>query len=459
MQKVLDSMRRVRALAAVDVDSRMALTLDAEVELKPLADALVRLREARAVDGAERPVGLDIDDLWARWSSAGQALSTFSLRELRALCWDRRAAEDVRFLEALEASGHVPARLGFLRGLWHSHQHYWRLATAGRLEAYFAAAGARQGHRPRWLESVNALPGVFSNSAPQAVGDAFYKDLYGIGEAFGRLRLSAEGQLAQRALRACRAQWLNVLKPYAEQDHQMVTSILRAGLEGVLSREVTGKDDLLDAVERLLGILARTGARYRQALAEWIVADPRLGHPRRSATSGNWVGVSEDARLAALRLFAAKDIGRFFDILIGRQFDTQRRRPFWEQYIHSPQFIDYAIACDPEDRKRLIAAWTEGVPDVARLNGAPDRHSAFIMRFRTTQYDLMVVEMSRANNAMYLFNTEDFEDRVGTIDRARFLFAALKNRGMAVDHWSHMQGWERRFAERLSRYGIYRGPR
>ena len=459
MKKVLDSMRRVRALAGVDVDSRMALPLDAEVELRPLTDALVRLRETRPVDGAERPVGLDVDALWARWSSSGQNLTRFSLRELRALCWDRRATENEDFLEALEASGFVPTRLGFLRGLWHSHQHHWRLATASRLERYFANAASQPGHQPRWLESVSDLPGVFSNAAPQAVSDAFYKDLDGFAETIGRLRLSAEGQLAQRALRACRAQWLDVLKPYAQQDHQIGPSILRAGLQGILNREVTSKDDFLSVVERLLGLLARSGALYRQALAEWIVADPRLGHPRRTATSGNWVGVSEDARLAALRLFAAKDIGRFFDILIGRQFDTQHRRPFWEQYINSAQFVDYAIACDPEDRKRLIAAWNEGTPDVARLNGAPDRHSAFIMRFRTTQYDLIVVEMSRTNNAMYLFNTEDFEDRVGTIDRARFLFSALKNRAMAVDHWSHMQGWEPRFTERLSQYGIFRGSR
>ena len=177
MQKILESMRRVRALAAVDVDSRMALTLDAEVELRPLAEALVRLREARPVDGAERPVGLDIDELWDRWSSAHETLDDFSLRELRALCWDRRAAEDRRFLSALESSGYVPARLGFLRGLWHSHQHHWRLGTASLLEAYFVAAAGLSGHRPRWLESVNALPGVFSETAPRAVGDAFFKDL------------------------------------------------------------------------------------------------------------------------------------------------------------------------------------------------------------------------------------------------------------------------------------------
>ena len=459
MQKILESMRRVRALAAVDVDSRMALSLDADVELRPLAEALVRLREARPVDSAESPPGFDIDALWDRWNSANETLNDFSLRELRALCWDRRAAEDRRFLDALEASGYVPARLGFLRGLWHSHQHHWRLGTASLLETYFAAASAVPGHLPRWLESVNALPGVFSETAPRAVGDAFFKDLEGVAETFGRLRLSAEGLLAQRALRDCRGRWLDAIKKCAAQDHGKVKLLLRAGLNGVLNSQLTSKDDFLLVVERLLGMLNRSGVQYREAVAEWIVVDRRLGHPRRSSTSGNWVGVSEGARLAALRLFAAKDIGRFFDILIGRKFDTQQRRPFWEQYIDSPQFVDYSIACDPEDRKRLIAAWTDGKPDVARMNGAPDRHSAFIMRFRTTQYDLLVVEMSRSNNAMYLFNTEDFEERVGTIDGARFLFAALKDKAMAVDHWAHITGWEPRFRERLRRYGIHRGQR
>lgn len=80
------------------------------------------------------------------------------------------------------------------------------------------------------------------------------------------------------------------------------------------------------------------------------------------------------------------------------------------------------------------------------------------MRFRTIHYDLIVVEMSRANNAMYLFDTSDFEDEVGTLEKSRFRFSALKNRSVAARTWSHSHSWQFRFAGNLREFGIVRGP-
>jgi len=458
VQKILDSLRRVIAVAAINVESRLALTLDPAQELGPLELALTRLRSQGPIDGAGRPSGIDPDALWARWTMSTQSSEEFSLRELRALCWDSRAVEDLRFLELLESDGHIPKRGAFLRGLWHCHQHHWRLRSASRLESYFLLATTQAEHRTRWLEQLNELPEMLTDNAARSVGRALFARLDAVGSTIDNLRLTAPGQLAQLALRACRSEWLDALKLYAEQNDPRVISVLHQGLGGLLHSDLTSKEDFPKVVEWLLELLDRSGDAYRKALADWIVSDRRLGHPRRIGTSANWMGVSEKARLAALRLFAAKDIGRFFDILIGRQFDTQSRRPFWEQYINSPQFVDYAIACDPEDRKRLIANWTDGVPDVARLDGAPDRHSAFIMRFRTIHYDLIVVEMSRANNAMYLFDTSDFEDEVGTLEKSRFRFSALKNRSVAARTWSHSHSWQFRFAGNLREFGIVRGP-
>ena len=421
--------------------------------------AMARLRATLGAEGAKPPAGIDLDALWARWSPSPAPLTVYSTRELRALCWDRRAASDARFLVALEAAGYVPAKLGFVRGLWHVHQQHGRLSTATSLEQLFVRAGQRRGHHPKWLRAALELPALFTSEAPQAVGRKLFGDLAATADTLDRFGLTTDGALAEQSLAACREQWFELLERFAPEDADRVTSLLAAGLAGLLAKGVVGNERFRASVERLLGLLPRAGARYRAALADWIVRDDRLGHPRRSATSANWAGFSEKAKLAALRLFAAKDIGRFFDILIGKRSDHQGRRAFWERYVESPQFIDYAIACDPKDRVRLVAAWKDGKPDVARLDDAPEEHSAFMMRFRTRDYDLTIVEMSKANNAMYLFNTETFERYVGELVRARFSFRALKNKAHSVDWWPHMVNWEGRFAEKLRGYGIYGGRR
>lgn len=436
------------------------LPFDSERELETFSHIMTRLRATLGGDGVKAPIGIDLDALWARWRPEAQSpLASFSMRELRALCWDRRAVSDARFLLALETAGYIPAKLGFVRGLWHVHQQHWRLQTASALEAMFIRAGQQTGHRPKWLRAALELPALFTTEAPQAFGRKLFGDLAATASTIERFGLTSDGILAQQSVAACHEQWFDLLERFAPEDADRVTSLLTAGLQGLLASEVVQKDHFRASVERLLRLLPRAGVRYRTALADWIVSDDRLGHPRRRATSPNWVGYSEEAKLAALRLFATKDIGRFFDILIGKRTDHQGRRAFWERYIDSPQFIDYAIACDPTDRVRLVAAWREGQPDVARLDNAPEEHSAFIMRFMTRGDDLTIVEMSKANNAMYLFRTEIFERFVGSLIRARFSFKALKDREHSVARWRHSENWERRFADNLRTYGIFGGRR
>jgi hypothetical protein len=87
------------------------------------------------------------------------------------------------------------------------------------------------------------------------------------------------------------------------------------------------------------------------------------------------------------------------------------------------------------------------------LLDAPPNHSAFIMRFQG-RHDVIVAEMSQANNAMYLFDTSDFEYHVGELDSLRFKFHKLKDRNVAAEFWAHTPGWQDRFASKLRQLGI-----
>jgi hypothetical protein len=163
--------------------------------------------------------------------------------------------------------------------------------------------------------------------------------------------------------------------------------------------------------------------------------------------------MSEAARQAAVQLFAARDLRVFFDILIGNLQDYQHRRPFWEQYVESPQLVDFAIACDSDDKRKLRANWREGTPDVADLWGAPAGHSAFIMRFRGRE-DVVIAEMSQPNKAMYLFSTATFEEKVGTLDGRAFHYDMLRSEPPAKARWVHRGNWHSAFGSNLRRYGV-----
>jgi hypothetical protein len=79
-----------------------------------------------------------------------------------------------------------------------------------------------------------------------------------------------------------------------------------------------------------------------------------------------------------------------------------------------------------------------------------------VMRF-IGKRDLTVVEMSKANNAMYLFSTETFEQKVGSIADARFSFRALKDTVNSLARRAHREPWQQRFSQELADFGILPG--
>jgi hypothetical protein len=347
----------------------------------------------------------------------------------------------------------IPTRASLMRGLWFAHQQGWRLPSASQLESLFGEMDRLPGAKPSWLRNTGSVRGLFAAEAAKAVSREVVAALPETAKVLERLRLSADGNLARQAIQGARDAWVEQIRHRTRADD--VDELLQRGVTGLLSPAHIYGDEFRRIAEELLLLLPRAGNPFKDAMRRWIVHESRLGHPRRRSTSGNWVGMSEEARQAAVRLFAARDLRVFFDILIGNLQDYQHRRPFWEQYVESPQLVDFAIASDWEDKRKLQANWREGTPETATLLDAPPSHSAFIMRFNG-RHDVIVAEMSQPNNAMYLFETDDFESHVGDLDRLRFKFHQLKNREVAAQYWAHTPGWQERFARKLYELGIQR---
>lgn len=447
------AMDRLDSAAGVAETGRLAQALEPEQELAEFDQRLARLREDHPVGEASEPPRLDVDDLWDRWELERPNVRRFSIRELRALCWDHRAAGDRLFVDRLTNEGFIPTRTAFLRGLWHAHQAHWRLGTSSTVEALVMQAAGQKGYRPRWLASLNEAPDVASPKSPPALARHVPSD-WTVRSTLDRFGVTPTGNLGRQAVEHSVQRWLEEVGSASMLGD--CASLVEAGHVELLHPELIEHPRFCRAVQELLTLVPKGTPAYRAAVAELILSDKRLGHPKRIATRGNWVGFSDIDIQIAVQLFAARDLRAFFEILIGRGEDEQERRPFWERYVESPQLVDFAIACDPVDMKRLGAKGGSVRASAARMNDAPENHSAFIMRFHG-KHDLVIVEMSKANNAMYVFLASDFEDHVGALEKQHFRFRALKDQSLMQQKMAHRWPWHERFAGELAAWGIRPG--
>lgn len=431
----------------------MGRSLDPAVELAGFDRRLARLREHPGYAATDAPPAIDLTELIERWTASSGDITRFTRREIRAMCWSTALASDRKFIAVISANPQFSNSIRLLRGLWFAHERKWRLPTSFEIETLITSYKLSRGPRPKWIRTVLATHGVLGAEAPNALAAAARVNLRDAKKILEDHAISSDGVLGNRALEAMVEQWIRS-SIEARTVHDRI-EIFDAGREGILSDPQFPKDLFAQVVEHFVGAVAKSGEPYRQRIADWIVTDERLGHPARRRTRGNWAGISERTRQLAVQLFAARDLGAFFQVLIGTRDDVQHRRRFWEKYVESPQLINFAIASDPNDRKKLIASLGKDRAYVAQLLDAPSDHSAFLMQFRTREYDIVVAEMSKANNSMYIYNTAAFEEHVGELQDSHFTFRQLKSMTVSFDQKRHVGEWHDRFAHFLAYYGIY----
>lgn len=457
MQRLANALAQLRATSQVSVNGRLARTLNPDEELSEFDQRLARMRTARSLADAGAPPKVDIDALVSRWRADRPRLDGFTKREVRALCWDARAASDPEFVKAV---GRVPAlatSARLLRGLWYVHERQWRLPTSDLIERLIASRDPRSGGSSRWLRDVRQWPGVLTATAPEAIARKTEEDWRTAWSNLERLGITPDGSLGTVAVDQMVKRW--VADALSFRTSSRGAEAFAAGHEGLLSHPRISASHFLFAVEALVGGVDGASKAFHERIASWILSDARLGHPARVRTRGNWIGISARTRQLAIQLFAARDLGAFFEVLIGASFDEQRREPFWQRYVTSPQLVNFSIASDWADRRRLVARLGKEQADVAHLHGGPSELSAFVMHFSGRQ-EIVIAEMSKSNNAMYLYDAGVFERGVGSIqESSKFHYHALKNASLMLNRYSHTTGWHYTFENILRRYGIFPGSR
>jgi len=451
----MNELARLRAARATPIDSRLSTHLDPDTELEGFERRMEVIRQRPSSSDFEKPPTIDLQELVARWHIGRGDITQFTRREIRAVCWDPTMAGDKNFVAAIASNPAFATNARFLRGLWFAHERRWRLSTANEIENLINSYKLLNGSPPRWIRKVWETSGVLSKDAPAALASAAKADWRAARSRLELMAITADGMLGTRAVEAMIAQWTEALARTRVAEEGV--ELFDAGHEGLLSDRKLPTALFMECVEQFVGAVSRIGEPYRQRIADWIVSDERLGHPARRRTRGNWAGISEKTRQLAVQLFAARDLGAFFQVLIGTRDDPQSRRRFWERYVDSPQLINFAIASDDNDRRKLLASLGKDRADVARLRDAPTDHSAFLMQFRTREYDIVIAEMSKENNSMFIYNTAAFEEHVGELQDFQFTFRELKSKSVSFDQKRHVGEWHGRFAVFLAYYGIYPG--
>ena len=458
MRQTLALLERLMAVAAVDLSGRLVSVLDPDQELSGFNRKLELMRLRRPLGEGGTPPKMDMDPVRQRWVAERPSLSGFTKREVRALCWDPATVADRMFVERLSKDGLVPQQLRLVRGLWHAHQLRWRTDAAAAIEKVVTLK-ASEPVVYGWIAAMKAMPEVASPTAPAVLAREVRRDgSWRVQPVLDRFGVTRDGALGKLVVQQAVDAWLtDVRRRSSTSDCE---ALVEAGHRELLSDQLVNREELARHVSVLLELVAGGCAEYRNAVITLIREDPRLGHPARSSTQGNWVHFTSAMRSVAIRLFAAKDLKAFFEILIGANEDEQQRRRFWERYVESPQLMDFAIACNYDDRRKLKAAGLNRTGDVASLDDAPHGHSAFVIRFKGDQ-DIIIAEMSKAGNAMYLYTTDDFESGVGMLSKSRFDFRGLKDQDLMQERWRHAPPppiWHERFESQLRmRFGVHPG--
>jgi hypothetical protein len=455
MQQLADAIARIRAMTHAPTDTRLSGEIDVEHETRGLRTHLDIFKARELADSGRKPQGLDVAALLQRWKATRPSLEDFTKREIRALCWEADATADLAFVSAIMQNDALRTNIRILRGLWFAHEYRWRLPSADGIEQLLRAALAVSDRiHPKWLRNAATCDGLLSADAPSALTAAMSRDWSQSRKLLGDFGLTADGALARAALEAATRTWAD--RVVSQRESATVADLLAAGVKGLLKGADIDGPLFTSVVERIVGGVPRASEHYRNAVKVWILDEPRLGHPARVRTRGNWAGISAPVRKFAVQLFAARDLVTFFEVLIGSNQDYQERRPFWERYVNSPQLVNFAIASDFHDRRKLIAAIGPERADVAKLDGAPDDHSCFVIHF-SGRRDIVIAEMSQPNKAMYLFSVDTFAKSVGSLEDGRFEFKELRSQQSMLDRWVHRGDWHETFRRNLASLGVFPG--
>jgi hypothetical protein len=455
MSLLRESLDRARARAEAPIESYLTAEIDAERELEPLRAALARLKARARPDVAVRPSTLRIAR--ARWLDGEGSLDRLTGREIRALCSDPDIATSPAFVRAVAERGVLATKRTWLEGLITQYFVAWRsMADPSAMERLLADAVRRFDGRSGRIRRCQQEPRrLFSDEAARWLAQQLLDDRRAPEEGLATWEIAPSSGLGKATIGAAVREWADRIERAGQrlspqdalaQFDYLATSLLRSDLVGVADAGLALCAIVLSpVVDREVELVDR--------IRGFVLESRRFGDPRLPANSGNWDSCGKPTRDKVASWFSKQDLDFFFRVALPSHQDPHGRRRFWERYLH--QVVDCLVLLSSDDDRRLRSHTTERL-HYGRTIGKQDV-SAFVMRFRGAS-ELLIIEFSRPNNAIYVHDAAQFERVTGSL-RSRRQFSLddhLKRKAAGTETFSHITGWQERMAEFLRRHNIRR---
>ncbi len=420
-----------RSLALLAAESRTAAKRPAP-EFEQLKSVIEQLGQREVL----RPL-ICPDEYLKQWQEmlAGRRAG-LEWRAVRALCWEPKAATDLRFQRYLHREW-LPLRARALQGLIHACHMYW--------SPYFAAGPVAERVRQR-LKNYDGANRLLKRWQPRA------EMLLGVQgtDEFAQEIIQQQASVAA----ACRDWRIDEQTSYAAEaaetafQHFLTSNIPNLIAEESLTRLLRWNNWPAEqfkriAREAILHRLAETNEIFRQMLVNCLLNDPRLGDPRLQAS--RWSGIAEEAKKRFLRWLSREDIVFFFDHVAGYD-DPHGRRDFWLRYIGSLDQSRPLLTFN--DESRLLAELRRRqAGSFGRING---NDSAFLLDFGK----IVAIEFHPIG-AIYFYEKENFNQIVPHFWQSQSFFVShIKQSWQAKERILHIGDWQSKAATFLAQHGI-----
>ncbi len=417
-----------------------------------LRGTLDNLRQKRTVIKLDRPK-VNVDAVWSKFAAARYDLGALDALQLRALCSAEETALRPEFVVALAEHPEKLKRSRCLYGMVNSYFAEWRAmedprAVENLLVSVFTNYGANNPVVRKWLAS-NAL---FSEKAAVFLSDEICSGQRAVDEVLhehyvGPLTKLGMSVRASAARSACD----RLRRMESRQNNEWSLRYLQWMTENVLS-DLTLPDAFSEAVGSLiLSDSAKRSEGFQRALRSYVQNHKRLGDPRVRESARNWRSIAPEAAQRYLSWLARDSIVFFFNTILPRNSQNQRRKDFWLRY--HDRIRDFQVAVSEADVWKVKSSQHGADLLCYSLVDHPTT-SAFLMKFEGYGGHFPIIEFSEKGHAAYIYHFGDFEARGVTLRTRRF---ELRNhlKFAQTNRILHMADWEPKAAYRLSsEFGI-----
>ena len=147
--------------------------------------------------------------------------------------------------------------------------------------------------------------------------------------------------------------------------------------------------------------MAASESGFQEALSKLVLSDPRLGDPRLSRNTKNWLGMAKPHQ-RFLQWLSRADMNFFFEHVLPDGQDPHRRKAFWLRYVTRVKRSRPLLNHDDEARLRAIMrSQQEKMGHFGHVRGRES--SAFLLDFG----EVVVIEFSQGGECLlYLYETE-----------------------------------------------------